>query len=365
LRPIVHATLPAANAANMGAGPQFLDRQTAMGRADSQSSITAHCPGASCMTFEGECYMLELFEDRKAAPFRTSEWVGVGYSFGHFGELLQGAFMDVDGSVVRALVTLPYRRAGVVTNVRVSPGSGSIDTPSGKSKTKDVVRAYLEHHGLAGRVNCAVEHSSQLHEGIGMGSSTADLIATVRALDVACGLRTDEVTTAQMLALTEVACDSTMFSGRALLFAQRQGRVLEDFGLPLPPIDCIGFNMCPGETFSTVQTPPAAYSQSEIDCFAHLRTEIRQAIRERDPVRLGAVATTSAEINQRHFPKPNFDLLLRLARRCQALGVSVAHSGTLGALIYCAGKAIDETPLDVVHEELIALNYVPLGRFRA
>lgn len=294
----------------------------------------------------------------------VSSRLGIGYCSGHFGELLQGAFTDTDGSVVRGLVTLPYPAAGVMAHVTATSGSGKVQAPSGKSKTADLVRAYAKLHGLAGRIDCAVQLSSRLVEGVGMGSSTADLIATVRALDLALALRTDDATVARLAVKTEVACDSTMFFARALLFAQREGRVLEDFGPPLPPIELVGFNLAPGETFSTVETPPAAYSTEEISEFDELRKVMRRAIRAREAATLAEVATESARINQRHFPKPRFNDFLQLADDFGAKGVSVAHSGTLGALIYGAQDPCGRSRLVALNSAAQAIGYEQMAVFR-
>ncbi len=128
----------------------------------------------------------------------VSPRLGIGYCSGHFGELLQGAFTEPAGSIVRGLVTLPYPPAGVMAHVTAVPGSGEIQAPFGKSKTADLVRGYLSSFTVSQVVvDCAVQLSSRLVEGVGMGSSTADLVATVRALDLALSLRTDDATVAR------------------------------------------------------------------------------------------------------------------------------------------------------------------------
>lgn len=294
----------------------------------------------------------------------VSSRLGIGYCSGHFGELLQGAFTDIDGSIVRGLVTLPYPLAGVMAQVTAKSGSGEIQVPPGKSKTAELVRGYVQLHGLAGKVDCAVQLSSRLVEGVGMGSSTADLIATVRALDLALAYRTDDATVARLAVKTEVACDSTMFAARTLLFAQREGRVLEDFGPPLPPMELVGFNLAPGKTFPTMETPPATYTTGEIREFDELRNMMRRAIRTQEVAGLAEVATESARINQHHFPKPRFNDFLQLAGDYSARGVSVAHSGTLGALIYGAGEPRDRSQLVALKSTARSMGYEPMAVFR-
>ena len=308
-----------------------------------------------------------MYEAANCIPVALSDVsprLGIGYCSGHFGELLQGAFTEPAGSIVRGLVTLPYPTAGVMAHVTAARGSGKIHAAFGKSKTVNLVRGYLQLHGLASRVDCAVQLSSRLVEGVGMGSSTADLVATVRALDLALSLRTDDATVARLAVKTEVACDSTMFVTRALLFAQREGRVLEDFGPPLPRMELVGFNLAPNETFPTAETPPASYSPDEIGMFDELRILMRRAVGARNVATLAEVATASARINQRHFPKPRFADFLQLASDFRAQGVSVAHSGTLGALIYDAKKPCASAQLIGLKAAALATGYEPISVFR-
>jgi uncharacterized protein involved in propanediol utilization len=79
---------------------------------------------------------------------------------------------------------------------------------------------------------------------------------------------------------------------------------------------------------------PARYSWREIESFRPLLGLLRRVIHHGDAALLGCVATASARLNQRILPKPHFERLERLAQETGALGLQVAHSGSVAGLIF-------------------------------
>lgn len=266
-------------------------------------------------------------------------WYGIGYCAPHFGEILQGKFTLDGGREERALITMPYRRRGVVSQVQARPGRGVITGTPGKSKTVRAVEHYLAHYGMQASIDVCFALPVSTNEGIGLGTSTSDIIATLRALDHALGASTPADDLARLAVKAEIASDSTMFGSSAVLFAQRRGEILERFAGRIPHLLALGFNLEPGGGFPTSETPPAEYTAAEIAEFDQLRALVRRAILRQDAALIASVATSSARINQAHFPKANFSAFLDLARTSKALGVSISHSGTVGALLFSATGA--------------------------
>jgi uncharacterized protein involved in propanediol utilization len=258
--------------------------------------------------------------------------VGIGTAHAHHGELLQGAFSHGDG-VVRALVTLPYPALGSRVEFHPEPGGG-VELPGpGYEKVGRAVdltlRALSDEPG-GGRVVV----SSDIPRGLGMGSSTSDVTAAVRAVADSrrCVLAEGEV--ARLAALAEGACDSTMIADRVVLFAHREGAVVETFRTALPRMVVVGCDTDPGNPVDTLARPPARYDDEELTVFAILRGALRRALAVGDVGLLGRVATASARINQRHLPNRALNLLLDIAAGAGAAGVQVAHSGTVAGLIF-------------------------------
>jgi uncharacterized protein involved in propanediol utilization len=132
----------------------------------------------------------------------------------------------------------------------------------------------------------------------------------------------------------ETACDSTAFTQQAVLFAQRDAVVIEAFRRALPPIDIVSIDVDPGSTVETLDFEPAAYNSVEVEQFRVIRSLLRRAVDTTDLDLLGRVATASARINERFLLKPGLAEIERIGRRFDALGVQVAHSGTLVGLMF-------------------------------
>jgi uncharacterized protein involved in propanediol utilization len=128
---------------------------------------------------------------------------------------------------------------------------------------------------------------------------------------------------------------------RAVLFAQRRGSVLLDLGGPLPLVRVLGFNTEEDRGVETLSLPPCQYSAWEAEAFRPVLGLLRRAVEQQDPALLGRVATASTTLMQRHRPKRYMPELLRLAREVGALGVQVAHSGTVAGFLFEPGRGAD------------------------
>jgi uncharacterized protein involved in propanediol utilization len=166
-----------------------------------------------------------------------------------------------------------------------------------------------------------------------MGSSTADCTAAVWAVANALQRPLTSHETAKLVVRAEIASGNTMFE-RAVLFAHREGRVLEHYMQPLPRMVALGVDTDREQIVETLRFPPAVYSTSEIEKFKVLTAALRRAIDAQDVRLLGRVSTASAEINQKFLPKPLFNEIREISRELNALGVAVAHSGTVMAMLF-------------------------------
>lgn len=269
---------------------------------------------------------------------------GAGWARCHHGELLQGVFAGEHGTTHRALVTLPMLSRGTMASFRHVPMSagGSMVTVFPAHKTKARTAAELALQVCVREGAAVASHGgyldlvSNVPVGLGMGSSTSDVIAAIRAVTDYYRVRLSSDEIAQLAVLAERASDSIMIEDRVVLFAHREGKVLEVLGYELPPLVVVG---CVSETVlgvDTLELPPAEYDEREVGTFQVLSAAMRRAVGIRDVGLLGRVATASARINQRFLPKPELDFLIALASRIGAVGVQVAHSGTVAGLLFDA-----------------------------
>ena len=81
------------------------------------------------------------------------------------------------------------------------------------------------------------------------------------------------------------------------------------------------------------------------DAYRRLLETVEQAFRtesHRQEILLGQAATASARMNQEHLEKPELDAFIQAAQSKDALGVLVAHSGTVVAALWASDmKAAD------------------------
>lgn len=282
---------------------------------------------------------------------------GIGWAPAHHGELLQGTFAQAGGGPYRALVTLPLPVLGSRAVFRPSQDHwGVIGTPELAKVRRAAVRALREfgsHPGTA-RVGGVgpwphpsestpitkgghIEITSDVPRGIGMGSSTSDVTATIRAVADYHGVFLSPEEVGRLAVSAECASDSIMIDDRVVLFAHRDGRVLETFGPALPPMIVLGCDTDPGRTVDTLALRPAGHDEHEVAVYGVLRAALRRAIALGDVRLLGRVATASTLLNERFLAKPRLAELLVLLRTHGGCGIQVAHSGTVAGLIFEAG----------------------------
>lgn len=269
-------------------------------------------------------------------PQSTRPTVGVGYAYAHHGELLQGMFEDGAGRLRRALVTLPHRERGSRAVFYPSQNHwGVVGTPELIKVRRAAILALREFSTHPSPAKGGqIEIISDVPRGIGMGSSTSDVTATIRAVADYHGVSLSCEEVGKLAVLAECASDSIMIDDRVVLFAHREGEVLETFGHRLPPLIVVGCDTAPGTHVDTLRFQPADYNDREIGAFQVLRAALRRAVATDDVALLGRVATASARINQRFLPKPPLERLLDLCMRNGGCGVQVAHSGTVAGLIF-------------------------------
>jgi L-threonine kinase len=241
------------------------------------------------------------------------------------GELVQG-MLDDD----YYLVTCPidyFSRVQVDLFLEGSPEVGPpVVGPEDSPKAVAAVSATLAHLGRQ-ELSARLAISNPIPRGKGMGSSSADVVAAIAATGLALDQELSPETVGR-LALMEEPTDGVMFPGIAL-FDHRQGRLMEELGLP-PPMEIVALDF--GGTIDTVEFN----REDRLSLWQSLRPEtdqalelVRQGIKEVDPKKIGRGATISAEANQRVLLKPQLPDVLRFAQSLYAAGVTVGHSGTI------------------------------------
>src|SRR5262245_42359774 len=169
--------------------------------------------------------------DVRAAPSQRlldPGCVGVGTANGTFGELLQGALPgpgEADGEG-RFLVTLPIARWSSARFSFRPPGSGLSVSPPSKTKAERLAHALLSELGYPADGSLAL-HTS-IPEGKCLAGSSADLVATARAIMAVVDRTVSARRLGAMLAAIEPT-DGVMYPG-IVAFDHRLGAHLQTLG---------------------------------------------------------------------------------------------------------------------------------------
>jgi uncharacterized protein involved in propanediol utilization len=288
--------------------------------------------------------------------------VGYGSVTGHHAEIVQGMFPENNGQSIRALVTLPC--SSFRANASFTPAANNVISvePADKSKSLRAAELTTAEVGAAGWGGCLRIHSN-IPPGFGCGSSTAEVTATIKAVTDALGYKLSPEKIAQLAVRAEKASDPLMYGSQAVLFAQREGKVIEDFDNSLPPLDVLGFSTN-ALGIDTLTFPPAQYDEWEIEMFRVLRGAMRRAISYQDPRLIGRIASASARINQRYLPKPKFALLKEIVGQAGALGLQVAHSGTVVGLLFDPLDKNTEQKIQQAKQWLTKIGFTATWRFQ-
>ncbi|NMD58140.1 MULTISPECIES: GHMP kinase [Tsukamurella] len=299
-----------------------------------------------------------------SAPRNASRGRGVGRSTGHHGELLQGRFRCPVFDECPGLVTVPIGTVGSVA-VFVPDTSGvvrAVGTARDVAKARraaEVTLAHLRVRGVLGCTGGELRVTRTTAVGLGLGSSTADVLAAVRAVADCAGAELDAETVARLAVAAEGASDP-LWADRPILFAHRHGHVIEELGAVLPPMLLVRCVL--GGPVDTLALRPTG--AGDVEEYEDLRALLRCAVAAGDAAGVAAVATRSAVLNQSRHYKPGLGRLIAAAERGGALGVQVAHSGNVAGLLFArehprervrractavraAGFRIDETPIAI------------------
>lgn len=264
--------------------------------------------------------------NRRSRDQMNGEGTGVGRCFGTFGELLQGTLPHRGRGF---LVTLPISRYSTA-RFTVSSESAEVRVrPPGKEKSRQLAEKLVRI--LAPGRGGSLYVRSELPTGKGCASSSADMVATARAVQHALNVPMTRASLARVMGGIEPT-DGVMYPG-VVSFYHREG-VLRRFLGRLPPLTIVGLDE--GGQVDTVEfneraraSDPARRAE-----YGDLLAGMERAVARGDLGSLGEISTRSAVLNQEILPKPHLDLLLDMRRRYGALGVVAAHSGTQLGLLF-------------------------------
>jgi uncharacterized protein involved in propanediol utilization len=277
----------------------------------------------------------------------TDGGTGTGRAFGTFGELLQGVLPEHDRDF---LVTFPVDAWATATFRHTPDRPDIVVGPTTKLKSHRLVRLALNElgEGGGGRLTLA----SDLPEGKGLASSSADLVAAARAVAAAFGRTFDEPAIESLLRRIEPS-DGVMYDG-IVAFYHREVRLLDVLG-SLPPLAIIGHDE--GGQVDTIRHNrlPKPFTARDKREYARLLVELADAVDTGDLATVGRITTRSAEMNAKLRPRRGFRELRRACNEVDGLGLVLAHSGTMLGILLDGADPERDSKTEYVRRNFSAL----------
>jgi len=261
-----------------------------------------------------------------------------GQQFSHHGELIQGIFIE-NGESKKALITLKSNQWKSLASYETQGPDGLEIFPSHKVKALNAARLACAKLSIPAKGTVIIVESPP--EQIGLGSSTADILAVIYAIEGSAGKHLSQEEVLFIASQSETGTDSVMYKN-AVLFDFKNRVVIEDFKKPLPSFFIAGFN---ADKKGGVFYFPANYpmlSEEDAARYDSMRKRLRSAINSSDRKELASLATESAYIRQKYAPKPNWNEILELHEESRALGIQIAHSGMVVGLMFADKQSAEK-----------------------
>lgn len=268
---------------------------------------------------------------------------GKGSCNGTFGELVQGVLNEQP-----FLITFPIKSLKSTANFIPSQTDARITSSSSYVKAIAACNRLFQHFGIKGGGHLHIQ--SNIPVGKGMASSSADIVAAIRAAAYSYSLSLQEELISCIASEIEPT-DGVMYE-EVVAYNYIQGQLIENFG-QLPPYILLGIDL--GGTVDTIQFNRIAkqYDEHDVQQFQEAYTLVKMGIRQQKLIFICHAATMSARINQKILPFPCFHELERLASMYQG-GVVVAHSGTVIGILLDP-VLVNASVLQLIEQQLIAI----------
>lgn len=249
---------------------------------------------------------------------------GRGTAPGTCGEFAQGVLAD--GTPFHA--TCPINKsATVVAKLRPADEVFLLGLKEHQRKLALAIEYTLEALEL-GPMEVTVRHWSDLDIGKGMGSSTADVLAGIRAIADATGHELDVTTEGELAARVE-SSDGSMHPGIAAVNHKTCELVKAWEWYP----EFVIVMLVPHDSVDTHSISFEGQDALAADYEILLR-EMDDAIRRRSIADFAAQSTESARLNEKYLLNPHGRNLSDRLDEFGALGVNVGHTGTVCGLLF-------------------------------
>jgi len=256
---------------------------------------------------------------------------------GSCGELVQGIKENKNFHITCPINLFSYVSASLNPSQKESP----LTRPKAHQAMKRILKLLHKEE-----TPLKIQIHSQIPMEKGMASSTADIIGVCSSIATLLGEKISAEKIAK-IALSIEPTDGIMFKN-IVCFDHLEGKILEIIGKP-PKMKILVID--PGICINTMEFHKRTdltklYLEIQNQSLIALKL-VERGIKEQNIELIGEGATLSALANQKILFKPHLNQILSVSKKMGALGVNVAHSGTVvGVLLppdFSQWKALEES----------------------
>jgi L-threonine kinase len=256
---------------------------------------------------------------------RSVPIVGYGKSFASFGEVVQGRTSTGEDF----LVTLPTDLWSTCELI-CSPINGPLVVECDLEKSGAVLSHMLAELGVDRGYHFQSNFKSNIPVGKGLSSSTADMLATLRAVQEIFGVLLSDQFISKLF--SEIEPHDALHFNSSVIYNHREGRLVENLGY-VPNFTIVAVD--DGGLIDTLTyNKQLSFSPGTTRRFDALLAALCEAYRARDDVEIARCASESAQIHVERLGGELLRKVLEISDSLGALGVLATHSGTCAGLLF-------------------------------
>ncbi len=251
--------------------------------------------------------------------------IGYGKSFSSFGEIVQGRLTSDEDF----LVTLPIDLWSTCELV-CRPIKGPLVIECDLEKSRSLLYNVLEELGIREGFHIECTFTRNIPVGKGLSSSTADMLAALRAIQEVFGLLLKESFISRLFASIEPH-DGVHYNS-SIAYNHRKGILLSNYGY-IPKFVIIAVDN--GGTVDTVQYNKGInFSTKQKEAFDQLFVDLENAFVQKNDKLIAECATRSAVLYSERSNNPFVRAALAEIHKFTSLGIVATHSGTCIGFLY-------------------------------
>lgn len=275
----------------------------------------------------------------------TISLTGYGKSYGSFGEIVQGRLSNGEDF----LVTLPVDLWSTCELV-YEPVDGPSTVASSLSKSKLVAEQMLKVLDMQSGSKIQIEFTRNIPIGKGLSSSTADMLAVVRAFQEVFGVIVTENFISRIFASIEP--HDGLHYYMCVAYNHRQGSLISKLNY-IPAYRIVAVDSG-GELSTVTYNKNLYFKEEDLNEYDSIFSALLAAFAIRDDAAIAECATRSFRHHIKRTSNSFMSQLSDIADDLDILGVVATHSGT------CAGLLL---PSDASDEDVntVAEKVKPMG----